>query len=154
MKTGRIYKITHNQSDICYVGSTFNTVRQRFMTHKKSGKYNKRKPIIVKYLNQYGKKNFTCVLIKEYQVVDRRHLFAYEQLWINKLNCINKYNTMLFFKKQKVKIRKDKYRKTEKGKKKIKAYRQLTMVCSCGKTIRKTYKSVHIKSAYHIVNTK
>ena len=30
------------------------------------------------------------ILIKEYDVCDKTHLKAYEQLWINKLNCCNK----------------------------------------------------------------
>ena len=38
MKIGKIYKIIHNQSNICYVGSTFNTLRDRWGNHK--GHYN------------------------------------------------------------------------------------------------------------------
>lgn len=33
------------------------------------------------------------ILIKEYQVVDRKSLLAFEQLWINKLKSINKNNS-------------------------------------------------------------
>ena len=56
----------------------------------------------------YGIQNFKIILIKEYMVYrehkkDHRHLFVYEQLWINKMKCINiqcainplKYNKLI-----------------------------------------------------------
>ena len=95
-KTGRIYKIIHNQSNFCYVGSTFNQVRHRWQKHKDSHKYCKHKCSISKYFDKYGIKNFKCILIKEYSVVDRKHLRAIEQIWINKLNSINKNNSIPF----------------------------------------------------------
>ncbi|KAL7680584.1 putative GIY-YIG endonuclease [Plasmopara halstedii] len=33
---GRVYKIVHSQSDICYVGSTINELRVRWKNHKAS----------------------------------------------------------------------------------------------------------------------
>ena len=36
MKTGKVYKIIHKQSNIIYVGSTFNTLRDRWQRHKYS----------------------------------------------------------------------------------------------------------------------
>lgn len=92
-RTGRIYKIIHNQSNIVYVGSTFNLLRQRWQTHKTEFKKNKSSTTIQKYFKKYGIENFKIILIKEYQVVDKYHLRAYEQLWINKLKSINKAST-------------------------------------------------------------
>jgi len=93
-KIGRIYKIVCSQSDDVYIGSTFNTLRDRFRTHKVAfcrwskddtlGNY-----AIYPYFKQYGVENFKIILIKEYTVEDRSHLEAYEQLWINKLKCVN-----------------------------------------------------------------
>ena len=91
MKIGRVYKIVHNQSDLVYIGSTFNQLRFRFQQHKTKGNC-----IISKYLKEYGKENFKIILIKKYNVIDREHLHAKEQLWINKLRCINKNNCIAF----------------------------------------------------------
>ncbi|DBA05248.1 TPA: hypothetical protein N0F65_007410 [Lagenidium giganteum] len=84
IKIGRVYKIICTQSDHVYVGSTFNTVRDRFHAHKgdyKSWLKGKHSEIaIYPFFKQ------------EYEVVDRTHLEAYEQLWISKLTCVNKTN--------------------------------------------------------------
>lgn len=85
-KTARIYKIVHSQSDIVYIGSTFNTLRQRWSSHKAPSNT---KCAIWDYIQQYGSEQFKIVLIKEYQVCDRKHMLAYEALWISKLRCIN-----------------------------------------------------------------
>ena len=83
-KIGKIYKIIHNQSDLIYIGSTISTLRDRFYQHKKSLSC-----IISKYFSKYGIENFKIILIKEYKICDRTHLEMYEQLWINKMKCIN-----------------------------------------------------------------
>lgn len=87
---GKIYKVVHAQSDAVYVGSTFDTLRGRFSKHRTGtseiGKLMRRLDA--------DTNNFKIVLIKEYDVCDRKHLNMYEQLWINKLTCINKYNTL------------------------------------------------------------
>lgn len=94
MVIGKIYKIIHNQSDIVYVGSTFNTLRNRWMNHKDRYCQYKKDPkrimSIHPYFEQHGIENFKIILIKEYEVVDRKHLESKEQLWMNKLKCINK----------------------------------------------------------------
>ena len=115
MKIGRVYKIIHNQSDIVYVGSTFNQLRHRFYCHKTKGCSSS----IGKYIEKYGKKNFTIMLIKEYQVCDRKHLKVWEQFWINKLNCINIYNAIPFLWRKEYQKTKDKeYYENNKDKKK------------------------------------
>lgn len=92
---GKIYKIIHNQSNFCYVGSTFNKLRIRWQQHKQSLKDNKRCKIsIYLYMIKYGIENFKILLIKEYDVFDKKHLLAYEQLWINKLETVNNNNTL------------------------------------------------------------
>ncbi|GMF64051.1 unnamed protein product [Phytophthora fragariaefolia] len=86
---GKNYKIIHNQSNIIYIGSSFNELKGKFAQHKADYKRKHRIPIY-EYFEQNGIENFKIVLIKEYEVVDRRHLEVYEQLWINKLKPINK----------------------------------------------------------------
>ena len=93
----RIICLTH--PEIQYIGSTFNQLRWRWQQHK--GKYKQylkgkgRECSIYPYFTQYGIKNFKIIKIKDYiayreNQTDNKHLSAYEQLWINKLKCINK----------------------------------------------------------------
>lgn len=91
MAIGSIYKIAHNQLDIVYVGSTFKTLKDRWSAHKAP---KNTKCIIYPYIKKYGAENFKIILIKEYEVIDRNHLESKEQLWINKLKCININNTI------------------------------------------------------------
>lgn len=98
-KIGRIYKIIHNQSDVVYVDSTFNSCRNRWQQHKHdyvkylNGKFYKGKKhgkvAIYPHFKQYGIENFKLILVKEYPVVDKKHLKLYEQLWINRTRCCN-----------------------------------------------------------------
>jgi len=92
MKTGRVYKIITTEGNECYVGSTFNTTRDRFRMHKDNFKKNDKGVVcsVFKMFDKYGMDKCKMVLIKEYEVVDRRHLEVYETLWIKKLKAINK----------------------------------------------------------------
>jgi len=90
---GKVYKIIHNQSNIIYIGSTTDTLRNRWQEHKHRFNQNNRSISIYPYFEKYGIENFKIILIKEYEVCDRKHIFAYEQLWINKLSNINKYKS-------------------------------------------------------------
>ena len=135
MKIGRVYKIIHNQSDLVYIGSTFDKLRQRFYNHK----INKKSLCIIsKYINQYEAKNFKIMLIKEYKVVDRKHLRSKEQLWINKLRCINKNNAIPFLWK---KILDKIYRKENKEK--------INNLTSKWRKENKNYLKEYRKNHYH-----
>ena len=69
MTIGRVYKIIHNQSNIVYVGSTFNRLSDRFRQHKSDyirWKNNKQAGVaIYPYFKTHGIENFQIVLIKE-----------------------------------------------------------------------------------------
>jgi len=105
-KIGKIYRIYKiDDPTINYIGSTFTTLRQRFMKHKGNANElgSRRKSVICDYLTKYNKDDFKIILLKEYLVYaetqkDTKHLRAYEQLWINKFrlkkNCINKCNPL------------------------------------------------------------
>ena len=93
---GRIYKIQHLDSSLCYIGSTCNTIRDRWRMHKKRyGVWikNKDKYVTISlypYLEQYGEDRFQTLLVKEYQVADKNQLRVYEQLAINRTkSCCN-----------------------------------------------------------------
>jgi len=130
---GYIYKIICKVDDtICYIGSTFNTLRNRWQEHKKD--YKKRNGVfsIHKYFDKYKIENFKIILIKEYLVCrdgqrDTKHLYAYETLWINKTkSCINKHLPFQPLKKEYQRQNKAQYkanyRATINGKEKIKEY--------------------------------
>lgn len=140
-KIGRIYRIIClSDPTIQYVGSTFNELRHRWQQHKKCHKYKTSKISIYEYFDKHGIDNFKIILIKEFQVVDKPHLRAYEQLYINKLKCVNKYNpfsiTYLqqksyitktdfnkkWYEKNKVKSSEKAKKYREKNKEKLKAY--------------------------------
>jgi hypothetical protein len=93
-KTGRVYKIITSESNEIYVGSTFNTTRDRFFGHKRQYNFYKNsegnKCSLYDLFDNYGIGNCKMVLIKSYEVIDRRHLEVYETLWIKKLKAINK----------------------------------------------------------------
>jgi hypothetical protein len=98
---GRIYKIVSSQSEECYIGSTLNTLTHRFYRHKchykewKNGNGNRTAANSFLLFKKYGVETCKILLIKEYEVVDREHLEAYETLWINKTK--NKVNKMCPF---------------------------------------------------------
>ena len=169
---GRIYKIIHTQSNLVYVGSTFNELKYRFQQHKGSFKQwlndNHSEITIFPYFKEHGIDQFRMVLIKEYDVDDRAHLRAYEQLWINKLKSINKNNPFhlksLYFKayernnKEYLDEYRKEYRKNHKDEVKQynKKYREANkdalyerFNCECGGTYSKKHRARHLKSKMH-----
>jgi hypothetical protein len=97
---GRIYRIIHTESDLCYIGSTTTELRFRWQHHRSgykrwiNGKSNSCS--IYHKFKEHGVDKFRMLLIKEYEVEDRKHLLAYEQLWINqfKKTAVNKKETI------------------------------------------------------------
>mgnify|MGYP003399660937 CR=1 FL=1 len=94
---GRIYKIQHLDSSLCYIGSTCNTIRDRWRWHKSAfGQWVKNKDrvstvALYPFLEQYGVDRFQMLLIKEYQVADKVQIKAYEQLAISRTKlCCNR----------------------------------------------------------------
>jgi hypothetical protein len=106
-KIGRVYKIMYigNENvNITYIGSTLNTLRDRWMSHKYGLKNKNNKVSIYKTFEKYGIENFKIFLIKEYEVVDRKHLQMYEQLWINKIKNINLNSSFQILNKERQKL--------------------------------------------------
>ena len=157
MKTGRIYKIVHSQSDICYVGSTFNTLRDRWGRHKTA---NINRCSITSYIQSLGAENFKIILIKEYEVEDRKHLEAYEQLWINKLSCINSQSAFTIKHLSRSQYRKDRREELSNiEKERYYANREAVLLkrkeriqCDCGVEYTLGHKSRHFKSKKHTTN--
>ena len=95
-RNGIIYKISHKSlTNIVYIGSTVCRLSTRWKRHKISfsswnNGYTKGKCAICPYFKEYGIKNFNCVILQKYKILDVKQLNAYEQLWINKIKNINK----------------------------------------------------------------
>ena len=128
---GYVYKIESDCKSICYIGSTTRkNLNIRFKEHKSKSKSKSKnsKCAIYKYLvdSNYMFSN-GCELIGEYEIVDRNHLLAYEQLYINKYRCINAQSAFQLSKKlqrkeyesknkDKIKTRRNGYLKKNKDK--------------------------------------
>lgn len=102
---GYVYKIESDCKQVVYIGSTITKLSYRFGSHKINDHCT-----ISKYLND---PNYTfsngCELIKEYEVVDKKHLYAYEQLAMNNhKNNINYKNAFkLTFKEKNKQYKKE-----------------------------------------------
>jgi hypothetical protein len=91
---GFIYQIyNENHPNIHYIGSTLCSLNERWKAHHKNFnvflKNRKKSLSIHPYFESLGIENFNIRLLKQYDVVDKNHLLAYEQLWINKLKPVN-----------------------------------------------------------------
>lgn len=179
---GHVYRIIHLDSDICYVGSTINTTRARWQQHKsvyKDWLNDKEKYstiAIYPYIEKYGFDRFRMILIKSYNVYDKKHLRAMEQLAINKFTCVNTicalsligvnsmskhYDKYRYLNNREKKLEQSKiYRETHKqsisdwkksyylqNKQSIKEQRSVKVTCDCGSIICKAALSRHKKSA-------
>jgi len=166
---GTIYKIVCKLNDIVYVGSTFKTLSKRWYVHKHhykdwlNGK--SRKCSIYDSFKKYGIENFKIIEIKKYDVYreyykDYKHLQSKEQLWINKLKCVNSncsFNPIpeneykKYYRlnnKDKIKERKKEYHITNKDK--IKEQRKIKITCECGSIYRKCDKARHERTNKHM----
>ncbi|KAF0772097.1 hypothetical protein AaE_002353 [Aphanomyces astaci] len=173
-KTGTIYKIIDAQSDTCYVGMTLGNLANRMQQHKQAYDKDGYECTIYKHMREHGVERFKMIKIKEYQVVDRKHLAVFETLWIKKLKCINKnvsFNPipMKYYYKQYQQANKEwiaekkrahyvenKERINAKHKVNYQTNRETIIAraleriqCVCGIEHNRSHKSRHLKSAKH-----
>lgn len=149
---GRVYKIIARHSNLCYVGSTTQQLRTRWFEHKchhrnsGSDEYNK----LYKIMRELGCDEFRIILIQEYEVVDKKHLHAYEQLWINKLSNLNHMSAFQPLEKESRKLSLIKYNQSDKAKQTKRDYRSRLFHCEiCNSDSLLNHKSRHIKSKKH-----
>ncbi len=161
---GRVYQIVHKErNSITYVGSTTSRLNVRWNGHL-SGYRNYCRPngnkkcIIYPYFDKYGVENFEIRLLCEYQIFDRKQLFTYEQLWIQKLQCINVRNAFILPLKE---MKKDKaktyYRANqpkikkyyEENKEHIFIWKKVQITCVCGTITQQARIATHRKSLKH-----
>ena len=157
---GSVYRIIHTQSEICYVGSTFNMLKHRWNGHKNNFKHwNEGKTTnscsIYPYFKKHGIEKFKIILIKEYEVADRSQLNAYETLWINKFkkSCVNKHQAfgILSAKKHYYEVNKEVINeRTKKYKLENKEKLSQKHLCDCGGRYTFGQQSTHFKTKTHI----
>ena len=109
--TGTIYKIICKlDHKFVYIGSSFDTVRNRWQRHKKAYRTwikdpDSHRPLsCYPYFKQFGLENFKILEIRKYDIhlKDRRCLEAYETLWISKTKgCCNVQLPVQYHKKEK-----------------------------------------------------
>jgi hypothetical protein len=169
---GIIYKITTSLCDELYVGSTEDALEERWKRHThKYIEYLRTKDrnnwySVFNLFEEFGIDNCEIELIKEYEVCDKKHLFAYEQLWINKLNSLNEQNTMSFGRfgdymyrlnnKEAISERNKRYRNNhpdrilEQRRNYLENIGRQLYDCDCGSIITRQCLSRHLKSKKHI----
>jgi hypothetical protein len=175
---GRIYQILNDDASIVYVGSTTDPLKTRWINHKSGakgqlkGKY--RNLAIYQHSNELGVDQFKLELIKEYDVVDVKHLRAIEQLWINKVKCINKQSCFMpISKKARDKLYGDAHRAKLNAKSlehydanheanlatrtayrvanrdQLNAKKKEKIECECGVSYTRSHKARHLSTARH-----
>jgi hypothetical protein len=116
--SGIIYKITCNDTNKCYVGSTTQSLQQRIGTHVskcknwKAGKSSFKSSYEIIKDNNFKGEILEAVNFGE----DKKQLLLKEREWIDKLNPVNFIRPIVLNKEEEYKFRKD-YR--EKNKQKI-----------------------------------
>ena len=164
---GRVYKIIHLDSSLCYIGSTCDTLPGRWRTHKNAyktwlsdkDKYNS--VALFPHLEQYGVDRFKILLIKEYNVTEKSQLRAYEQLAINRTKeCCNHIAALQLIGTRSLAKH---YRQgiSEQSKEYLREYRQANkdvlkqkattkVVCECGTESNRAHIKRHRRTAKHI----
>ena len=156
---GHIYKIICTVDEkFCYIGSTFNRLGKRFEKHRclykrwSDGEITKSCSCFP-FFKKHGVENFKIVLIKSYEVCrehvkDRRHLEAYETLWICRTKCCNVNMPIRYLNKEQFKQRYKKY--YEVNREQILERANQKIECECGCMISRAHIPRHRKTKKHI----
>lgn len=89
-KNGKIYRIVCNETGLCYVGSTTQTLTKRLSKHKESYKnFLNDKYHFVTSFKILENENYDIVLIEEYPCENKQQLHARERYYIETMECVN-----------------------------------------------------------------
>jgi len=175
----KVYKIWSPQGDKIYIGSTTKQyLSQRMTTHRKDYNYWKtgKGKFTSSYLifDEYGLDNCFIELLETKLCSSKDELRQLEGKYIREQLCVNKHiagrteKEYIEDNKEKIKSYSKEWREENKDelkekKKKyieenhdeLKAKKKEEMVCECcGKTYKRSHKSDHLKSKYHLNNKK
>ena len=158
---GKIYKITSENYDKIYIGSTCRTLKKRINKHKYDMRqYIKQNPSSY-YCSSYElceEHDYKIELIKNYPCNSEQELRREEGRWqlLNKDIIVNKYiagrTKKEYDNTEKRKASKKKHNQSEKGKASKSKWKKKRIKCSvCNKEISQGYLREHIKKQ-HIIN--
>lgn len=87
---GKIYIIKNNANDLCYVGSTCQSIENRFCKHKSCvNTLSKNHYPLYQAMRDLGKQSFYVELVEDYPCNSKQELNAREGHWIRQLNTYN-----------------------------------------------------------------
>lgn len=170
-ENSKIYKLSCDNYDKIYVGSTIQPLEERLKDHLndynrfKNGKCNK----VITSFQLFEKGKVSIELLEQCKFTTKKDLLKKEQEYILKFdNCVNKVLPVRTKKQYRIDCKDEikKYReayydnhkenilkKTHdyyiKNKDKIRAYKNEKIKCSCGGTYNRDHKSCHMKSIKH-----
>ena len=95
-QNGKIYQIVDNTFSTCYIGSTIDTLNNRFCSHK--SRYERYKQGLVNFTtvyklfdDYYGVENCRILQLEAYPCQTREELNTREGYYIKNTECVNKY---------------------------------------------------------------
>ena len=179
-QNGKIYKIEDVGGNMCYIGSTTKDfLSKRMVQHrcmykkwKEDSSYS-RKTTSLEVFEKYGIDNCRIVLIELYPCDTKDELTRREAHYIKTIECVNKvipHRTKQQWTLEHVDEKRiydhEYYQNTKEHKQKlikqnyvlkkeaIKEKRKEIIECGCGITYTRCNKSQHMKTKYHLDNTK
>ena len=94
-QNGKIYKVVDNSYEMCYIGSTIDTLNNRFTGHKKHYREYlncKRGHVTVfNIFDRFGYENCKIELIELYPCESKMELHAREGSYQKQMDCVNKF---------------------------------------------------------------
>jgi hypothetical protein len=176
---GRVYKITNEDESIVYIGSSSMSLSKRWNCHKNDfkrwiGGKKLNRCSIYNHFQEHGIDNFSIHLISEHEIETKRQLLEFEQLVIDRTNCVNEakafspltrqdrdrayyeankeskleYNLNYYeLNKEQLKERQRTYNRN--NKELLKARSAERIDCGCGSNVRRGDKAIHQRSQKH-----
>jgi len=90
-QNSKIYKITDNKNNECYIGSTTKSLAERLAHHRYAYKNGNGNLMSFGLFNKYGLENCKINLLMNYPCHNRKDLEKKEGEFIRNIDCINKY---------------------------------------------------------------
>ena len=153
---GIVYKLENKKYGITYVGATIKSLLERKYNHKACWKLG-RDLSLYPFFDLLGFDSFEIEELGRYDVCDRKHLSSKEQLWINKLQCINRNDSFgLLFQEKKQLAYKRWYSTNFENLKKKWRERYLKsketqgeFICECGSRVKGRSRYMHERTLKH-----
>ena len=97
LKLGTVYRITCDVADVVYIGSTMRSLRRRLQEHRSDSKAwaagkSRTYCSIFPHMIEHGAEHFKIEPVKQYRVVDARHLRVYATLCIKRAHGACNHN--------------------------------------------------------------